>query len=111
MSEQAHTRWEVSDFRSSDDEALVVGGEGQSFGLIAAVTNDDDAHLIAAAPDLLAFAEAHDAYMSKHYADGPDSGALHPDAAANWKACRAAIERASAAGRSAPTPTEVGGRG
>lgn len=53
MSEQAHTRWEVSDFRSSDDEVLVVGGEGQSFGLIAAVTTEDDAHLIAAAPDLL----------------------------------------------------------
>lgn len=52
-----------------------------------------NARLIAAAPDLLEFAKAHDAYMAVHYS-GPDSDALHPDAANNWRMCRAAIAQA-----------------
>ena len=61
-------------------------------------TNRANARLIAAAPDLLAFAKAHDTYMSKHYSDGPDSSALHRDAAANWKLCRAALAAAKTGG-------------
>lgn len=48
---------------------------------------------IAALPDLLAFAKAHDAYMLADY-EGPDSKALHPNAAENWRMCRAAIAKA-----------------
>lgn len=52
-----------------------------------------NARLIAAAPDLLAALQAHDAYM-KLWFSGPDSDALHPAAAANWRTIRAAIARA-----------------
>jgi len=41
--------WELSEARGSDGEHLVVGGAGQSFGLIAAVTLMGDARLIAEA--------------------------------------------------------------
>ena len=34
---------------------------------------------------------AHDAYMAENFSDGPDSKALHPKAAANWKRVRAAL--------------------
>lgn len=40
---------------------------------------------------LLGALQAHDAYMSKHYSEGPTSSALHPDAAANWKRVRDAM--------------------
>jgi hypothetical protein len=43
---------------------------------------------------LLAFAEAHDAYMLGAGYEGPEDTALHPNAAANWRTCRAAIARA-----------------
>lgn len=46
-------RWEVSKALTVDGCAMVVGGEGQSFGLVAIVTVDTDANLIAAAPELL----------------------------------------------------------
>jgi hypothetical protein len=52
-----------------------------------------NARLIAAAPDMFDALQAHDDYMTIHYHD-PDSEALHPDAAANWKRVRAAIARA-----------------
>lgn len=54
-----------------------------------------NARLIAAAPDGLAFAIAHDAYLLASGYSGPDSDALHPDAAANWRACRAFIAKAT----------------
>lgn len=44
--------------------------------------------------EMLAFAKAHDAYMLGAGYESPDSEALHPKAAANWKACRAAIKAA-----------------
>jgi hypothetical protein len=53
-----------------------------------------NARLIAAAPDLLAFAVAHDAYMLDAGYSGPDDTALHPKAAANWRVCRATLSRA-----------------
>lgn len=56
-------------------------------------SSEPNGYLIAASPDLLAFARAYDAFMAAHYS-GPDSGALHPDAAYNWRMCRAAIARA-----------------
>lgn len=45
--------WELSEARGSDGEHLVVGGAGQSFGLIAAVTLMGDARLIAEAGTVL----------------------------------------------------------
>jgi hypothetical protein len=49
-------RWELSEATGVTDagftEYLVVGGEGDGFGLIAACPMRDDARLIAAAPDL-----------------------------------------------------------
>lgn len=40
---------------------------------------------------------AHDAYMAENFSDGPDSKALHPKAAANWKRVRAALSSWEAA--------------
>ena len=40
---------------------------------------------------------AHDAYMAENFNDGPDSKALHPKAAANWKRVRAALQAYEAA--------------
>lgn len=45
--------WSVSDARTVDGHAMVVGGAGQSFGLVAEVTLDEDACVVAAAPALL----------------------------------------------------------
>jgi hypothetical protein len=49
-------RWELSEATGVTDagftEYLVVGGEGDGFGLIAACPMRDDARLIAAAPDM-----------------------------------------------------------
>jgi len=45
--------WSVSDARGVNGEFWVVGGEGFDFGLIAEVISEDDARLIASAPDLL----------------------------------------------------------
>lgn len=53
--------------------------------------------LIVAAPALLAFAEAHDAYMLDAGYSGPEDSALHPKAAANWRACRSALSRTEGA--------------
>jgi len=50
-----------------------------------------------AAPDLLEFAMAHDAYMLDAGYPGPDEPSLHPKAAANWRHCRAAIAKATGA--------------
>lgn len=55
-----------------------------------------NAPLIAAAPDLFEFAAAHDAYMLDAGYSGPDDSSLHPKAAANWRACRSALSRATA---------------
>lgn len=90
--------WEIrSDHHGQIGDACAskyihVGGEclPESETEIIAAAN---ARLIAASPDLLAFAKAHDAHMAAHYS-GPDSDALHPDAANNWRMCRAAIARA-----------------
>lgn len=46
--------WEISAVRTVDGNPMVVGGEGQAFGLVAECVVDEDARLIAAAPDLLA---------------------------------------------------------
>lgn len=40
---------------------------------------------------------AHDVYMAENFNDGPDSKALHPKAAANWKRVRAALQAYEAA--------------
>jgi hypothetical protein len=71
---------------ASDDPAWVIEGQ---------IDFTPDARLIAAAPELLAFAKAHDAYMLDAGYSGPDSDALHPKAAANWRACRAALSKAT----------------
>lgn len=70
-----------------------TGPDAQSVPATRKMPAEANARLIAAAPDLLAFAKAYDAFMAAHYS-GPDSGALHPDAAYNWRMCRAAIARA-----------------
>lgn len=54
MGEHTKGPWEISPARTVDGEAMVVGGEGREFGLIAQVTTDEDASLIVAAPDMLA---------------------------------------------------------
>lgn len=51
--------WSVSEVRAMGDAGdtfMVLGGEGQDFGLIADVTMEGDAHLIAAAPELFGLA-------------------------------------------------------
>jgi hypothetical protein len=45
--------WSFSEARTVENEAMVLGGKGQDFGLVAVVTLDPDARLIAAAPELL----------------------------------------------------------
>ncbi len=54
-----------------------------------------NARLIAAAPDGLAFALAHDAYMLAAGYASPDDRHLHPNSAANWRQCRAFIAKAT----------------
>lgn len=46
-----------------------------------------------AVADLVKALEAHDEYMGKNFSEGPESSALHPDAAANWKRIRTALSR------------------
>lgn len=43
--------------------------------------------------DALAALEAHDAYMSEQFRDGPESRALHPKAAENWQRVRAVLAK------------------
>lgn len=50
-------KWQVSEARGGYGEFLIVGGEGQTFGCVAAVTLEGDANLIAASPDYHAIAE------------------------------------------------------
>lgn len=38
--------WTISEVRTVDGNVMIVGGEGQGFGLIAEVLLDDDAALI-----------------------------------------------------------------
>ena len=45
--------WEISPTKSVDGEFLVVGGDDDDFGLIAAVTLEEDAIAIAALPMIL----------------------------------------------------------
>jgi hypothetical protein len=52
MSGHTEGKWNVSPARGADGEFLIVGGEGKQFGLIAAVSEVGDAHLIAAAPEM-----------------------------------------------------------
>lgn len=52
-----------------------------------------NARLIAAAPEMKEALAAYDEYMGRWY-DGPESPALHPDAAANWKRVRRALAKA-----------------
>jgi len=55
MAEQKHTSgpWHVTEAKIPSGEIMVLGGEGFDFGCIASVTEMQDAHLIAAAPDLI----------------------------------------------------------
>lgn len=55
MGDVKHTPapWSVSEVRTVEGGFMVLGGEGFGFGLIAEVTMEDDARLIAAAPGLL----------------------------------------------------------
>lgn len=52
------TGWEISEVRTVDGEFMVCGGEGHSFGLIATVTREEDARVMAAAPELYEKADA-----------------------------------------------------
>src|SRR5437868_3124629 len=53
------TPWNISPVRTTEDTAMIVGGEGFEFGLIADVTEDDDAALIVNAVN------NHDALMRR----------------------------------------------
>ena len=57
MTEHTPTPWQISDARTVDDTAMIVGGEGFEFGLIADVTEDYDAAFIVKAVN------AHDALV------------------------------------------------
>jgi hypothetical protein len=54
-----------------------------------------NALLFRAAPDLLKALKQHDAYMLDAGYSGPESDALHPKAAENWRRVRAAIAKAT----------------
>ena len=78
---------------------MFFANESQHSGKYYRITEEEglaNAALVAAAPDMLAALQAHDAYMSEHFNEGTDSTALHPTAAANWKRVRAAIAKATA---------------
>lgn len=46
MNDHTTTPWQISDVRTTEDTAMIVGGEGFEFGLIADVTEDFDAAFI-----------------------------------------------------------------
>lgn len=46
MAEHTPTPWQISPVRTTEDTAMIVGGEGFEFGLIADVTEDFDATFI-----------------------------------------------------------------
>lgn len=46
MTEHTPTPWQISDARTVDDTAMIVGGHDFEFGLIADVTEDFDAAFI-----------------------------------------------------------------
>lgn len=52
--EKRRDRWEISEGKTSDGEFMVLGGDGDAWGLVACVVTAEDACLVAAAPDLLA---------------------------------------------------------
>jgi hypothetical protein len=54
-----------------------------------------NARLFYAAPDMLKALKQHDAYMLDAGYSGPESDALHPKAAENWRRVRAAIAKAT----------------
>jgi hypothetical protein len=54
-----------------------------------------NARLFRAAPDMLKALKQHDAYMLDAGYSGPESDALHPKAAENWRRVRAAIAKAT----------------
>lgn len=51
----AHTPgpWDINPMRTVDGRYLVCSGIGHDYGVVAQVLEESDAHLIAAAPDLL----------------------------------------------------------
>lgn len=80
MEENKHTAWEVSKAKTADGEFMVVGGEGDAWGLIASVVTEEDAHLIAAAPEMFEALELYDAWLAlpqdRGGRDGPKGKAL-----------------------------------
>jgi hypothetical protein len=66
--------WTISEARTDVGDFMVVGGEGFGFGVIAAVTTEEDAHLIAAAPAMYeALRQMLDAIESGNI-DSPEIG-------------------------------------
>jgi hypothetical protein len=48
MKNRHELKWSISDVKTTEGETMIVGGEGQEFGLIAAVTDEADAKQIIA---------------------------------------------------------------
>lgn len=79
MSETKHTPgpWEISPVRTHDGNSMVVGGMDRAFGLVAECVVDEDARLIAAAPEMLdallqaqIYIEADEAVHGRQFGDG-----------------------------------------
>lgn len=103
--------WEYT----GDGKRIVIGAglvEGPNGYEVAEVYSDDcpqnvaeaNARLIASAPNMRAALLkahtaliAHEAYMTASGYEGPDSSALHPSAAKNWRRVREAIRDVGAA--------------
>lgn len=96
MSDHTQAPWTISPVRTVDGEYMVVGGPGKEFGLIAAVTEEADARLIAAAPDLLDALKQCAEYLGSI----PAGGTREPLYIA-YKAAIDLIERTEGAGPSA----------
>lgn len=77
-------------FGDSDDPNDMCGVRGRTLDEAWA-----NARLFRAAPDMLKALKQHDAYMLDAGYSGPESDALHPKAAENWRRVRAAIAKAT----------------
>lgn len=97
--------WTISPVRTVDGEYMVVGGPGKEFGLIAAVTEEADARLIAAAPEMLAALSGVVRILQAVRL----SAGLHGSQITRMEAAIAAIAKATEP--SAEPPVEKGGVG
>jgi hypothetical protein len=85
--------WAVSEVRTVDGTFMVLGGEGLSFGLVADVTTEADAHLIAAAREIHAALKLCVAWIVE-LAESGDAGFWDAEKMPEVMAARAALAKA-----------------